>query len=283
MAGKVFGVVEGFYRRPYTFDQRLDLIDFLNSLNLNTYVYGPKADKFHRRKWREKYSGKKIREFERLNRHCIERSINFVYALSPVYKTDIEEVIEKIETLVETGIRQFSIFFDDIKVPLTKDTAKKQVDVANGLYEYLREKVKKTSLSFCPTQYHGFKKTEYIKYVAAHLRMNIDTFWTGKNVVSQTITDREVIRINEILNRPVLIWDNIFANDYIPGTILRFPYRRRSPGIVELTRGILLNPMNNYRKSKTLIKTAAMFFHNPQTYDARRAWNLVSTDQNKQT
>ncbi|MDH4211432.1 MAG: protein O-GlcNAcase [candidate division WOR-3 bacterium] len=277
MVGKIFGVVEGFYRRQYTFEQRLDLIEFIGSLNLNTYVYGPKADIYHRKKWREKYPDRKLKEFERLNQHSTERHVNFVYALSPGDRPDTGDVIEKIDTLIDVGIRHFSIFFDDIRVPLDARTAKKQVDATNALFKHLKERLEKTSLFFCPTQYRGFKKTEYLKHVAVNLHKDIDMIWTGKNVVSWAITERDVARITETVNRPVLIWDNIFANDYIPGRILRFPYRRRAPGIVRAVRGILINPMNNYRESKPLIRTAAMFFHDPHVYDTRTAWKAATT------
>ncbi len=276
MTGKIFGVVEGFYRRQYTYEQRLDLIGLIGSLNLNTYVYGPKADIHHRKKWREKYPGRKLREFEKLNQHSAEKHVNFVYALSPGGRPDTDDVIEKIDTLVDIGIRHFSIFFDDISVPLNNSTAREQVDSANALLKHLKKRLEKTSLSFCPTQYRGFKKTEYLKYVAVNLRKDIDIFWTGKNVVSWAITERDVARITEIVNRPVLIWDNIFANDYIPGRIHRFPYRRRAPEIVRAVRGILINPMNNYRESKPLIRTAAMFFHDPHGYDTRTAWKAAT-------
>ena len=51
----VRGVIEGFYGPPYTFDQRRDLFRFLAEADLNTYVYAPKLDPYHRDRWREPY------------------------------------------------------------------------------------------------------------------------------------------------------------------------------------------------------------------------------------
>ena len=277
MPGKLFGVVEGFYRRQYTFGQRLDLIEFLRTLGLNTYVYGPKADVYHRRRWQARYPKSKMKEFRKLNQYSMEAHVNFVYALSPGSHPDADTVVEKVDTMIDVGIGHFSLFFDDIRVPLNDETARKQVDSANTLFRHLEETLTTGSLSFCPTQYRGFKKTEYLEYVASNLHPDIDIFWTGKNVVSWAITERDVARISKIIGKPVLIWDNIFANDYIPGKILRFPYRRRSPGIVKAVRGILINPMNNYRESKPLIKTAAMFFLDPYGYNTRIAWKRAAT------
>ncbi|UCD18842.1 MAG: beta-N-acetylglucosaminidase domain-containing protein [candidate division WOR-3 bacterium] len=275
MTDKVFGVVEGFYRRPYSLSQRLDLIGYLQELRLNTYIYGPKADSFHRKNWQKPYPAQRLKEFERMKRYCEERSIDFIYALSPVRKPNIDDVVQKISTMTATGIVDYSIFFDDIEVPLTAETARLQLSILHALQDFLNDKVKTGSLSFCPTQYRGFKKTAYITYIAQHLRSGIDIFWTGKAVVARSITEKDIARITQILRRPVLIWDNLFANDYIPGTTFRFPYRRRSARIVAKVRGILINPMNNYRDSKPLIHTAAQFFRDPHGYAPRKAWRIA--------
>jgi hyaluronoglucosaminidase len=270
---RLFGVVEGFYRRPYTHEQRLELIDFLSRLGLNAYVYGPKTDNFHRKNWRKTYSAKHLEQFVHLSRRSRKKNIKFIYALSPVNKPELCAVEEKIATMLELGIDGFSLFFDDIKTILSKKTAEKQLIIANGLMEYLLRRLDNPYLSFCPTQYHGFKKTPYIEYIAAHLHRYIDIFWTGRNVVSKRISAQDVARIAEILGRPVLIWDNIFANDYIPGRIHKFPYRNREPGIVQHTRGVLINPMNQYAQSKPLIYSAAQFFRDPYKYSPEAAWS----------
>jgi hyaluronoglucosaminidase len=273
---KVFGVVEGFYRRPYTFEQRLDLIDFISRLRLNTYIYGPKADPYHRKHWRKAYPRQKLEQLAKLNTASQKKNIRFVYALSPVGQPELAYVIEKITTMQDAGIRHFSLFFDDIKVPLSKNTAQKQLDIVNGLYEHLRDECKDVSLSFCPTQYRGFRETSYIQTLAEHLHRKIDTFWTGSKVVSPSITEEDVDRITHLLKRQVLIWDNIFANDYLPGKIHRFPYRNRDPLILRKINGILINPMNNYEASKPLIYTAAQYFNGPENYDPVKAWQQAA-------
>jgi hyaluronoglucosaminidase len=275
--GKIFGVVEGFYRRPYTFVQRLDLIGFLSAIQLNTYLYGPKADPFHRKKWQEPYPKRKLDEFRKLNTLCKAKKVNFVYALSPMHDPNLEDVIKKIDTMMAIGLTRFSIFFDDIRVPLNRTTAAIQLRIVNGLYEHLQSQLDSPWLSFCPTQYRGFTRTEYLESIAAELKPKIDIFWTGKNVIAKRITGTDIDKITQILGRQVLVWDNIFANDYIPGKIHRFPYQNREPGIVDKLKGILLNPMNNYQKSTPLIHTAAQFFKDPIHYDAKKAWKIAES------
>ena len=274
---RIFGVVEGFYGRPYTFQQRIDLIDFLSQIGLNTYVYGPKSDPYHRRHWREPYPEKELIEFKELNERSRKKKIRFVYALSPVYRPDLTRVINKIDAMRSLGITHFCLFFDDIKVPLNRNNAERQLHIVNKLYEHLKSGSGKFSLSFCPTQYRGFKATPYIKHVAENLHRDIGVFWTGEKVVSPEISEDDVHRIARLLGRKVLIWDNIFANDYIPGKIHRFPYRNRARSIKGKIKGILINPMNEYIPSKPLIYTAAMFFKDPDHYNPVKAWQAATS------
>ncbi len=276
MKNKFFGVVEGFFRKPYTFRERQDLVTFLSDVGLDTYVYGPKNDIFHRKKWQQPYPKNVLKEFEKLIKISKKHLIRFNYALSPMIKPDTEKIILKIKSMIKMGINHFSLFYDDIIVSLSKETAEIQVATANELFKFLKKNISDPTLFFCPTQYRGFNETEYIKTVSQKLNKNIYIFWTGKQVVSKKITAEDVDKITKIIKRPPLIWDNIFANDYIPGIVLKFPYRFRDPRIIQKISGILINPMNQYMQSKPLIYTAAQFIKDPHTYIPRKAWKAVN-------
>ncbi len=272
---KNFGVVEGFYGRYYSFYERCDLIVFLAQLKLNTYVYGPKSDPYHRDEYHRPYPVKKLKEFESINKLAKKNKILFNYALSPGAKPDIALIIKKIRSMIGIGINNFSLFYDDIKLELNAENAVVQAETANHVFELLKKSISDFSLFFCPTQYRGFEKTDYILTLAEQLHPDIKIFWTGKSVVSKCITEQDVAKITRLINRQPLIWDNIFANDYIPGIILKFPYRNREPGIIRRVSGILLNPMNQYLQSKPLIYTASKFFNNPHNYNPGKYWKAA--------
>jgi hypothetical protein len=272
LRNKHYGVVEGFYRHPYTWNERADCIRLLAETGCNTYVYGPKIDPFHRKKWYQPYPSDTLKKFTDLAAYSKSMGIRFNYALSPMMHPEPDRLIKKVRAMMHAGIAYFSVFFDDIKVPLNATTATAQCSCVNELYSYMKRTISDPVLFFCPTQYRGFKNTEYIQKVAQSLDTRIEMFWTGKYVVSHRITDMQIDRITQIYRRPPLIWDNLFANDYIPGVRHAFPYRYRSPSIIDRCPGILINPMNQYVKSKPLIRTAAMFFKNPKQYVPRKAW-----------
>ncbi|XP_043548266.1 protein O-GlcNAcase isoform X3 [Chiloscyllium plagiosum] len=50
------GIVEGFYGRPWSMEQRMVLFKWMQRWGLNVYMYGPKDDLKHRLLWRETYS-----------------------------------------------------------------------------------------------------------------------------------------------------------------------------------------------------------------------------------
>ncbi len=270
---RYFGVIEGFYRKPYSFSERCDLIKFLADIGLNTYVYAPKDDIYHRRHYERPYPVKALKEFDVLHEIAKKNGVMFNYALAPGKNPEFGIIAKKMKTLFSIGIRYFSILYDDIKVSTDERTAQKQTDTANRLFDIFRIKNPKAVLFFCPTQYRGFRTTGYIRTIGDRLNSNIKVFWTGSRIISLRITVKQIERISKTLKRPPLIWDNLFANDYIPpGTILRFPYKGRDPGIIGSVAGILLNPMNEYKESKPLIYSAARFFNDPRNYEPRAAW-----------
>lgn len=52
----ICGVIEGFYGRPWTTEQRKDLFRKLKKLGMDSYMYAPKDDYKHRAYWRELYT-----------------------------------------------------------------------------------------------------------------------------------------------------------------------------------------------------------------------------------
>ena len=54
------GVVEGFYGRPWTLDQRRSLFTELSTRGLSGYLYAPKDDRKHRAFWRATYTATEL-------------------------------------------------------------------------------------------------------------------------------------------------------------------------------------------------------------------------------
>ncbi|KAI4876626.1 hypothetical protein NFI96_020556 [Prochilodus magdalenae] len=190
------GVVEGFYGRPWSMEQRKVLFQWMQKWGLNTYLYGPKDDLKHRLLWREVYSAEEEDQLKALVCEAESRGLRFVYALSPgqdiVFSSssDLTLLKRKLRQVAELGCHAFAILFDDIDHSMCQaDTeafssfAHAQVSVANEIFRFLGEP---PVFLFCPTEYCGslcspsVSKSPYLLTVGEDLLPGISVIWTGQ-------------------------------------------------------------------------------------------------------
>jgi hypothetical protein len=79
----LLGASEGFYGVFYTFPERDDLICWLGQHGFNFYLYGPKNDRQHRARWREKYPARIMNQFAITVEAARSVGIDFCYGISP--------------------------------------------------------------------------------------------------------------------------------------------------------------------------------------------------------
>ena len=81
---KYRGVVEGFYGNPRSHETRLSILDFMGRHKMNSYVYGPKDDPYHRTpNWRKPYPPEEGRKIKELAERARKNHIDFVWAIHP--------------------------------------------------------------------------------------------------------------------------------------------------------------------------------------------------------
>ena len=108
------GIVEGFYGVPWNYEIRADLLRFCGEYNLNSYIYAPKDDPYHRNKWRESYPDDKIRELNNLAKIAKQNKVHFIFAVSPGLdlnyegekgEQDLQSMINKLDSMYKIGIK----------------------------------------------------------------------------------------------------------------------------------------------------------------------------------
>ncbi|XP_030636244.1 protein O-GlcNAcase [Chanos chanos] len=252
------GVVEGFYGRPWSMEQRRVLFQWMQRWGLNTYLYGPKDDLKHRLLWREVYSVEEEAQLKTLVCEAESKGLRFVYALSPgqdiVFSSscDLTLLKRKLRQVAELGCQAFAILFDDIDHSMCQaDTeafssfAHAQVSVANEIFRFLGEP---PVFLFCPTEYCGslcspsVAKSPYLLTVGEDLLPGISVIWTGNKVISRELSADSLAEVQSVLKRPPLVWDNLHANDYDSRRVFLGPFKGRPPGLRGHLRGLLLNP-----------------------------------------
>lgn len=295
------GVVEGFYGTPWTFADRADIINFCRQNNLNSYVYAPKDDPYHREKWRKSYPADKLAEMKNLVAVAKKNNVRFIFAVSPGldlnYKgtkgdEDFRLMIRKLDAMYNIGVRDFAIFFDDLKDDKGRhhEDGKLQAEFLNRVQKNLHERYKDVApLITVPTEYFyedmikGDSLKPYTKNLAENLDPRIVVLYSGRGVVCDGITDNELAAVNEIFGREVGVWWNYPVNDY-PLTPDGNRNVKLALGAIEkLPSGkmtaIFFNPMGQVQLSKVAIATGAIYANNPATYDAEQAWDRVLTEQ----
>lgn len=292
------GVVEGFYGTPWTFEDRADILDFCRQNNLNSYVYAPKDDPYHRDKWRMPYPADKLDELRQLVAIAKQNKVRFIFAVSPGldlnYKSDedFRLLIRKLDTMYQLGVRDFAIFFDDLKDDKGRhhEDGELQAAFLNRVQKNLRGRYKDVApLITVPTEYFyadmvkGDKIKSYTREFTETLDPRIVVLYTGRGVVCDGISDKELAEVNRIFGREVGIWWNYPVNDYpltpdgnrnvklALGAIEKLPTAKMT--------AIFFNPMAQVQMSKIALATGAIYSNNPATYDKEQTWNKVLREQ----
>uniref|UniRef100_A0A8D2ZR79 protein O-GlcNAcase n=1 Tax=Scophthalmus maximus TaxID=52904 RepID=A0A8D2ZR79_SCOMX len=253
----ISGVVEGFYGRPWTMEQRKELFRRQHKWGLNTYLYAPKDDYKHRI----------LRT---------EHGIEFIYAISPGLditfsnQKEVSALKRKLDQVTHFGCKSFALLFDDIDhnmCPADKEVfssfAHAQVSITNEIYQYLGEP---ETFLFCPTEYCGtfcypnVSQSPYLHTVGEKLLPDIDVLWTGPKVVSKDITVESIEEVSKIIKRAPVIWDNIHANDYDQKRLFLGPYKGRSTELIPRLKGVLTNPNCEFESNFVAIHTLATWY-----------------------
>src|SRR5262249_10499647 len=71
------GTIEGFYGSPWTPAERLDQMAFYGDNKMNTYIYAPKDDPYHRDQWRVPYPPDKYAELAQLVQTAAANHVKF--------------------------------------------------------------------------------------------------------------------------------------------------------------------------------------------------------------
>ncbi|WP_129788583.1 beta-N-acetylhexosaminidase family protein [Promicromonospora panici] len=295
------GTIEGFYGAPWSHADRLDQLRFYGDVKMNTYVYAPKDDPYHRDRWRDPYPADKLAELGELADEATANHVRFTFALSPGFQqegvatkicftspADWDALIAKFQAVYDAGVRVFHVPFDDISLdswscagdeaaygdPNSQaNQARAQADLLNRVQtEFLDTHEGTYPLRMTPTHYEGIADTVYRQTLRAELQQGIEVMWTGMATVPPNILIEDAERIAAIFGRKAFVWDNYPVNDFgTPGRLHLGAYQEREPGLSEHLSGIVLNPMNQAAASKVVLFTAADFLWNEHAYDHERS------------
>ena len=277
------GVVEGFYGTPWSAKKRLEMFSFMSQNGFNAYIYAPKDDPYHREKWREPYPDEEFSRLKILVDAAKANNLRFIFAVSPgldinytgeAGQKDREYMRQKFAALYDAGVRDFAVFFDDIK---NRD-GKNQALLISWLTEnFTRQHSDVSPLITVPTEYflHDMKDEQgvlkpYTRDFAANLPDDALVLSTGEEVVAPKLTEDNMTEVNAIYGKKTGVWHNYPVTDYMEGK-LALGAIINLPGNTENMAAIFFNPMKNAELSKVALSTGAAYALDAAHYDPQQA------------
>ncbi len=270
------GVIEGFYGNPWSHKDRLRQFDFYGQYKMNTYVFGPKDDPYHRARWREPYPAQEAAQLKELVDAAHKNKVKFVWAIHPAgdIKWCLEDsinVAKKLELMYDLGIRSFAVFFDDVWGEGARGD--KQAGLLNYLTDnFVRKHKDVEPLIMCPSQYNkGWTSGDYLNTLGTKMYPEVRIMWTGNSVVDM-IGEVDMQWINEQIKRKAYIWLNYPVNDYCQSRMLMGKTYGNDLNINDMVSGFCSNPMEYAEASKVSLYSIADYTWNMPAYDDVKSW-----------
>ncbi len=273
------GVIEGFYGIAWSFEERLSMINFLWQIGMNQYIYAPKDDPYHNKKWREPYPKKELDQIKKLAESSKNKNIEFTWAIHPGqnpfdfdhYEEDIGKIFDKYRQLISAGVSSFGLCMDDIDREIAYEKRCDHVRLIKDLADFV-EKESGSKLYFVHPWYNDDwideKGYEYESLLTDIKNLNI--MWTGSQVVSP-ISHKSYEDFAKRTGKKPYIWFNWPVNDYKNDQIFIEVFEFFDSKDLNFD-GFYLNPMNQAELSKIAIYQANEFLKNPESYKAELAF-----------
>lgn len=285
------GVVEGFYGPPWRHDERLALLEAAPALGLDTYLYAPKDDPWHRERWREPYPVTELDRLGELAARAAAAGVRFVWSVAPGlsmrYSDDAEHaaLAAKAEQVRAAGVRDVWLLFDDVPydLPHPEDVAaygpgpggsgRAHGETAARFREaFLLPHGLTEPMTVCPTDYAGCGRSAYRDALAATLPADARVLWTGRDVVVGTVTRDDVLAAAAAFGRRIVLWDNYPVNDFDRPRLFLGPLTGRPDDVDGLPLdGIVANAMIEALPSRLPLATVGAWARDPGGYDPARA------------
>lgn len=292
------GIVEGFFGPPWSMKHRRAIFAFGAARGMNTYLYAPKDDPYHRKRWRVPYPRREWQELLRLVRAARRQRIDFVYGFHPGQGLcfsagePVRILLEKARRFYGAGVRTFAVLFDDIPSRLSHEIDRKcfrnSLAAAEGTWlrriiESQPAEWKDVEWWICPSYYtpdtllarvFGAFEPKFLDSLAMHLPAQVACFWTGPSVVSNSITLGHVRGIAKRVKHPLILWDNYPVNDLSMSDELHIgPLRGRDPRLPNAVCGYLNNPLLQEELGFVPLATCLDYARKPSAYHAEASWS----------
>jgi hypothetical protein len=254
MSQPELGIIEGYYGRAWSWEERGETAAFLAAHRYRFFLYAPKADPWLRVRWRDPHPPEQAEHLSSFAALCRSRKIRFGIGLSPAgLQLDFgqparDALAGKLAALDQVGIHDLALLFDDMRGD-TPELAERQAEIVG----WAAERTGAERVFVCPSYYSddpvldrvfGARPERYLERLGELLDPAIHLFWTGEEVCSRAISPGHLDRVADQMGRKPFLWDNYPVNDgprmsqylHVRG------FTGRSPAIANHVAGHGINP-----------------------------------------
>jgi hyaluronoglucosaminidase len=290
----VRGVIEGFYGKPFSHEERMDLLRFLGRNDYDCYVYAPKDDPRHRQRWRDPYPEGDLGRFRELAAEAERHGVRIVYAIAPGLSYDAHDPGEfallaaKIRAVIACGARGIALLFDDLDADSTTLDPQVQAALVRATHDLVTGIDPGLAFWFIGNFYcgdaaelrgdggfwralYGRSALDYFAAYAEQVPPSVPIMWTGPAVFSANLRAHDAAAVRALAGRPLILWDNFPVNDALRDQLFLGPYTGREPGVAHALHGVVLNLMSQATANRIPLATAAEFFADAERYDPEQA------------
>lgn len=228
---------------------RLDVLDWMGSVKLNSYLYGPKSDPKIRRRWRELYDDIELFAFKRIMEKARENHIQVGYVISPPLgieygsEEDFKVLFRKVKQMLSLGMKSIVLAFDDTMGMMYNprdwqkfaNLAEAESYLTNKLYDAVKAYDKEAVVVMVPEIYAGVHKIPYNDTLIAKLNPEVVIGWTGMEIGTPKLDAQDMKAFIAYYKRMPPVGDNWGA---------LYPILARKPEIVKYTTQFGMNPYN---------------------------------------
>lgn len=217
------GVIEGFYGRPWSWEERRRVVAFLAPHGYGFFLYAPKADAHLRAHWRDPHPEAEMAALSGFGRACRTAGVRFGVGLTPLgLHLDFDgagraALAAKLAGLDQAGVQDLALLFDDMRGDIA-DLAERQAEIVG----FAAERTGAGRLIVCPGYYSddpvldrvfGRRPQGYLAELGRRLDPAVEIMWTGEEVCSREISPGHLDRVAGELRRKPFLWDNYPVND----------------------------------------------------------------------
>jgi len=233
------GYIEGYYGHLLSWQERRYLLAHLSALQCNAYLYAPKEDVYHRRQWRIPYDTDFITSFSAFATEAEKIGIRVLAGIAPGLDFDFAApdgdsaaLFAKADALTKAGADAIVLMFDDISDDVSHlREAGLQEGVCHAMLATSLAAHLRVPVILVPRLYSDEISGDHDAYAHAlnqYLDPEISILLCGETIVAETVNlQGRAGYIGNQLENPLIIWDNLYCNDYCPRRLFLGPYQGR--------------------------------------------------------